>query len=163
MAADDDGVDTDDDSDYNEPELRYGAQKAFAAMKAKKMGLDACYRKIVSLRNASQLHGFGKQNSIEMTSNEFWACSLDMQVLHSLDPQLRAHYMKGKNILGWIIKVVMCQFSVKIDYSWVDQALEMSSLSVSGKDGHYNSTELEEVCNTRNICCCEKEVITDSR
>ena len=43
--------------------------------------------------------------------------------------------MKGKNILGWIIKIVKSQFGTKIDYSWVNQALEMSSLSVSVKDG----------------------------
>ena len=44
--------------------------------------------------------------------------------------------MKGKNILGWIIKVVKSQFgAVKNDYSWVNQALETSSLSASVKDG----------------------------
>ena len=56
VAGDDDEVDTDDDSNYDEPELRYGAWQAFAALKARKMGLHAYYRKIVSLRNASQLH-----------------------------------------------------------------------------------------------------------
>ena len=29
--------------------------------------------------------------------------------------------------------------------------------------GRFNSTEVEEVCNTRNICCCEKEVIAELR
>ena len=43
--------------------------------------------------------------------------------------------MKGKNILGWIIKVVRSQLGPKVDYSWVDQALETSSLSASVKDG----------------------------
>ena len=55
VADDDKDVDT-DDSDYNEPKLRYGAWQAFAALKARKMGLNACYQKIVSPRNASQLH-----------------------------------------------------------------------------------------------------------
>ena len=55
LGDDDDDVNT-DDSDYDEPELRYGARQAFAALKARKMGLNACYRKIVSPRNASQLH-----------------------------------------------------------------------------------------------------------
>ena len=76
----------------------------------------------------------GSKIPCEATSNEFWACDLDMQVLRSLDPRLQPHYMKGKNILGWIIKVVASQFSTKINYSWVDQALETSLLSVSVKD-----------------------------
>ena len=60
VVDDDEDVDT-DDSDYNEPKLRYGAWQAFAALKARKMGLNACYRKIVSPRNASQLHAAIKQ------------------------------------------------------------------------------------------------------
>ena len=176
---DDDDLHT-HDSDYHKPELRYGAQQAFAALKARKMGLDVCYRKIVSPRNASQLHAairqmechirggqgglwkmtdmiktmyriikekwycmppfksycaaLGSKYPCEVTSNEFWACGLDMQVLRSLDSQLRPHHMKGKNILGWIIKIVKSQFGTKINYLWVDQALEMSSLSASVKD-----------------------------
>ena len=51
----DDDVNT-DNSDYDEPKLRYGAWQTFAALKARKMGLNACYWKIVSPRNASQLH-----------------------------------------------------------------------------------------------------------
>ena len=184
VAGDDnDDVDT-DDSDYDELELRYGAWQAFAALKARKMGLDACYWKIISPRNASQpqaaigqmeCHIRGSQGGLwkmtdmiktmyciikekwhsmppfqshcvaleskipcEATSNKFWACGLDMQVLHSLDPWLQPHHMKGKNILGWIIKVVMSQFGMKIDYSWVDQVLEMSLLSVNVKDGLWN-------------------------
>ena len=183
VVVDDDDDDDDDYDDlvYNEPELRYGARQAFAALKARKMGLDACYRKIVSPRNVSQLHtaigqmechmrgsrgglwkttdtiktmyhiikekwycmppfksycvALGSKIPCEVTSNEFWACDLDMQVLRSLDPHLQPHHMKGKNILGWIMKVVASQFGVKIDYSWVDQALQTSSLSVSVKDG----------------------------
>ena len=173
---DDDDVNT-DDSDYDEPELRYGAWQAFAALKARKMGLDACYQKIVSPRNApigqmecyiqggsqgklwkttdtiktmyhiikekwysmppfqSYCAALGSKIPCEVTSNEFWPCGLDMQVLRSLDPRLRPHHMKGKNILSWIIKVVTSQFGAKMDYSWVDQALEMSSLSASVKDG----------------------------
>ena len=77
----------------------------------------------------------GSKIPCEVTSNEFWACGLDMQVLRSLDPWLQPHHMKGKNILGWIIKIVKSQFGMKIDYSWVDQALETSSLSASVKDG----------------------------
>ena len=77
----------------------------------------------------------GSKIPCEATSNEFWACGLDMQVLCSLDPRLRAHHMKGKNILGWIIKVVGSQLGPKVNYSWVDQVLETSSLSASVKDG----------------------------
>ena len=184
------GDDNDDDDDnddvdthnlvYDEPELRYGARQEFAALKARKMGLDACYRKIVSPRNVSQLHAaigqmechmrgswgglwktmdtiktmyhiikekwycmppfksycaaLGSKIPCEATSNEFWACGLDMQMLRSLDSRFRPHHMKGKNILSWIIKVVASQFGTKIDYSWVDQVLETSSLSASVKD-----------------------------
>ena len=179
VVGDDDDVNT-DDSDYDEPEWRYGAQQAFAALKARKMGLDACYWKIVSLRNASQLHAANRQMEChvhggqgglwkttdmiktmyhiikekwysmppfqsycvalgskipcEATSNESWACGLDMQVLHSLDSRLQPHHMKGKNILGWIIKVVRSQFgAVKNDYSWVNQVLETTFVAVKRK------------------------------
>ena len=184
VAGDDDDDNSDDDDDdllYNKPQLRYGAWQAFAALKARKMGLDACYQKIVLPRNVSQLHAAIRQMECHMrgsqgglwkitdtiktvyhiikekwycmppfksycmalankipckaTLNEFWACGLDMQVLHSLDPCLQPHHMKGKNILSWIITVVASQFGVKMDYSWVKQALETSSLSVSVKDG----------------------------
>ena len=56
MAGDDDDDLHTHDSDYDEPELRYGAWQAFAALKARKMGLDVCYRNFVSLRSASQFH-----------------------------------------------------------------------------------------------------------
>ena len=171
-----------DDSDYDEPELKYGARQAFAALKARKMGLMKSYRKIVSPRNASQLHAaigemeyhiragngklwktrdtiktmhhiisdkwlcmppfeeyceaLGSKIPCEATKNEFWACGLDMEVLRSLDPRLRVHYMKGKNILGWIIKVVMTQLGPEMgDYSWVRPALGSDSLSDSVKEG----------------------------
>ena len=58
VAGDDDNDDDlhTHDSDYHRPELRYGAWQAFAVLKARKMGLDVCYRKIVSPRNTLQLH-----------------------------------------------------------------------------------------------------------
>ena len=41
MAGDDDEECVlSDDSDYDEPELKYGARQAFAALKARKMGVD---------------------------------------------------------------------------------------------------------------------------
>ena len=83
----------------------------------------------------SYCFALGSKIPCKVTSNEFWACGLDMQVLCSLDPRLRAHHMKGKNILGWIIKVVRSQLGPKVNYLWVVQALEMSSLSASVKDG----------------------------
>ena len=64
VAGDDDDDDDDvntDNSDYDEPELRYGTWQAFAALKARKMGLDVCYHKIVLPRNASQLHAAIRQ------------------------------------------------------------------------------------------------------
>ena len=36
----------------------------------------------------SYCFALGSKIPCEVTSNEFWACSLDMQVLRSLDPQL---------------------------------------------------------------------------
>ena len=83
----------------------------------------------------SYCFALGSKIPCEATSNEYWACSLDMQVLCSLNPWLRAHHMKGKNILSWIIKVVRSQLGPKVDYSWVNQVLETSSLSASVKDG----------------------------
>ena len=70
VVGDDNDVDTDDDSDYDEPELRYGTWQAFAALKARKMGLDAFYQKIVSPRNASQLYAAIGQMECHIRSSQ---------------------------------------------------------------------------------------------
>ena len=89
VADDDEHVNT-DDSNYNEPKLRYGAQQAFAALKARKMGWMLVYRKIVLLRNALQLHAAIEQMECYIQGGSGWTLEDDG---HNKD---HVPYNKGK-------------------------------------------------------------------
>ena len=59
----------------------------------------------------------GSKIPCEATKNEFWACGLDMEVLRSLDPRLRVHYMKGKETFSVGSSKSLC-LNTESDQRW---------------------------------------------
>ena len=67
---------------------------------------------------------------------------MDLEILCSLDPCLHPDLLQGRNVLGWIIKVVHTdsQEGSAKDFSWVRRVMSSNKLTDNMKDG------LQDVC-----------------
>ena len=87
----------------------------------------------------------GKKVPCEGTVNKYWACGVDLQIMHSLDPQLLQELIMGHNTLGWLIKIVHTQMTAEEGYAWMDDVLKSSFFSVPMKCGLRNVAQLLKI------------------
>ena len=90
----------------------------------------------------------GNKVPCEATGNKYWGCSVDIEVLCSLDPNLVKTTVDGRNTLGWLIKIACTECTLLSDCSWVWEVLNDDFFPNSMKDG------LCDVCKCINITEC---------
>ena len=90
----------------------------------------------------------GNKVPCEVTSNKYWGCGVDIEVLCSLDPNLVKTTVDGRNTLGWLIKIACTECTLLSDYSWVRDVLNDDFFPNSMKDG------LRNVCERLNLTEC---------
>ena len=72
----------------------------------------------------------------KVMGNLFWGSGVDLEILCSLDPRLHPDLLQGRNVLGWIIKVVHTdsQEGSAKDFSWVGRGMSSNKFTDNMKD-----------------------------
>ena len=85
----------------------------------------------------------------KVTANIFWSCGVDLDMLWSLDPHLYQENMKGRNVLGWLIKIVHTEQSggqeEEPDFTWVCNVMTDGFFPESLKQG------LRDICSNLDV------------